>query len=220
MRDFRAATAIVVIGFCAATIFRGWNIVQFSWANALLSSGGHATDHLPSFALVPGLAVAALEASATPVDGPSDQRGANKRIDELTGILSLQPMSSMNWLSLASMRLITGQPPDKVLSALTMSSLTGPNEHAIMYERGIFGLLQWEALPNDFRERTIRDLSGVVLSGNWGDDHRRAVVEALALKSEETRGEIRNLMRAVGIAESELALIRLGSPFDTYGHPR
>ncbi len=129
-------------------------------------------------------------------------------------------MSSISWLSLAGMRLVTGQPPEQVLSALAMSSLTGPNEHAIMYQRGVFELLQWEALPNDFRKRAVRDISGAMLSGNWGDSHRRAVVEALAGKGDETRRDIGDFLRGAGVADSELALMQLARPAETDGYPR
>ncbi len=158
---------------------RGWSMVQFSQARAGLAPGERAADRSPPSLACPASPLPRWKPPQTPVAGPSDQAGARKRIDELTTALSLRPMSSMNWLSLAGMRLVTGQPPDKVLSALAMSSLTGPNEHAMMYQRGVFELLQWETLPNDFRKRAIRDLSGAMLSGNWGDSHRRAVVEAL-----------------------------------------
>jgi hypothetical protein len=217
MRSFRVSTALVVIGLCALAMSRGWSMVQFSQARAGFASDERATGRLAAFAGVPGLAIAALEASGTPVVGPSDQGGARKRIDELTAVLSLRPMSSTNWLSLAGMRLVTGQPPDKVLSALAMSSLTGPNEHAMMYQRGVFELLQWEALPNDFRKRAIRDLSGAMLSGNWGDSHRRAVVAALGGKSDETRGDIGDLLRSAGVADVELALMRLARPAEADG---
>lgn len=218
MRSFRTSTALVVIGLCALAMSRGWSMVQFSQARA--GSPEHAADRLAAFTGTPGLAVAALEASETPVAGPADQAGARKRIDELTAVLSLRPMSSTNWLSLAGLRLVTGQPPDKVLAALAMSSLTGPNEHAMMYQRGVFELLQWEALPNDFRKRAIRDLSGAMLSGNWGDSHRRAVVEALTGQSDETRRDIGDLLRGSGVADSELALMQLGRPADTDGPAR
>jgi hypothetical protein len=218
MRGFRTSTALVVIGLCALAMSRGWSMVQFSQARAGLAPGERA--RLAAFAGVPGLAISALEASATPVVGPSDQDGARRRLDELGAVLSLRPMSSMNWLSLAGMRLVTGQSPEKVLSALAMSSLTGPNEHAIMYQRGVFELLQWEALPNDFRNRAIRDLSGAMLSGTWGDSHRRAVAEALAGKSDETRRDIGDLLRGAGVADSELALMQLAPPAKTDGLPR
>jgi hypothetical protein len=218
MRSFRTSTALVVIGLCALAMSRGWSMVQFSHARAGLAVGERA--RLAAFAGVPGLAAAALEASETPVAGPSDQAGARKRIDDLTAVLSLRPMSSINWLSLAGMRLVTGQPPDKVLSALAMSSLTGPNEHATMYQRGVFELLAWEALPNDFRKRAIRDLSGAMLSGNWGDSHRKAVVEALTGKSDEMRRDIGELLRGAGVADDELALMQLARPAETDGPPR
>jgi hypothetical protein len=220
MRSFRTLTALVVIGLCALAMSRGWSMIQFSQARAGLAPGERAADRLAAFAGVPGLAIAALEASATPVAGPSDQVGAKKRIDELTAVLSLRPMSSMNWLSLAGMRLVTGQPPEQVFSALAMSSLTGPNEHAIMYQRGVFELLQWEALPIDFRKRAIRDLSGAMLSGNWGDSHRRAVVGALAGKSDETHRDVGDFLRGAGVADSELALMLLARPVEADGRPR
>jgi hypothetical protein len=215
MRSLRTSTALVVIGLCALAMSRGWSMVRFSQATAGLAPSEHAADRLAAFAGAPGLAVAAREASATPVAGPADQAGARKRIDELTAVLSLRPMSSINWLSLAGMRLVTGQPPDKVLSALAMSSLTGPNEHAMMYQRGVFELLQWEALPIDFRKRAIRDLSGAMLSGNWGDSHRRAVVDALTGKGDETRRDIGDSLRGAGVADSELALMQLARPAET-----
>jgi hypothetical protein len=220
MRSFRTSTALVVIGLCALAMSRGWSMVQFSQARAGLAPGERTADRLAAFAGVPGLSVAALEASETPVADPSDQVGARQRADELTAALSLRPMSSTNWLALASMRLVIGQPPDKVLSALAMSSLTGPNEHTMMYQRGVFELLQWEALPNDFRKRAIRDLSGAMLSGNWGDSHRRAVVEALEGQSDDTRRDIGDFLRAAGIADSELALMQLARPAETDGPPR
>jgi hypothetical protein len=217
MRSFRTSTALVVIGLCALAMSRGWSMVQFSQARA--ARGEHAANRLAAFAGTPGLAVAALEASETPVAGPADQASARKRIDELTAVLSLRPMSSINWLSLAGMRFVTGHPPDKVLAALAMSSLTGPNEHAMMYQRGVFELLQWEALPNDFRKRAIRDLSGAMLSGNWGDSHRRAVVEALTGQSDETRRDIGDLLRGSGVADGELALMQRARPVETDGPP-
>jgi hypothetical protein len=220
MRSFRTSTALVVIGLCALAMSRGWSMIHFSQARASLAPGERAADRLNAFAGVPGLAIAVLEASATPVAGPSDQAGAKKRIDELTTVLSLRPMSSMNWLSLAGMRLVTGQPPEQVLSALAMSSLTGPNEDAIMYQRGVFELLQWEALPIDFRRRAIRDLSGAMLSGNWGDSHRRAVVGALAGKSDETYRDVGDFLRGAGVADSELALMQLARPVEADGRPR
>jgi hypothetical protein len=209
MRDFRIPTAIVVLGLCAFAVSRGWSIILFSTAKADLTSSRDSAQVLLPWTKTPGLAVAALEASATPVAGPGDQQGALKRIDELTAILSLRPMSSANWLSLASMRLVTGQALDNVLLTLAMSSITGPNESAIMFQRGIFGLLEWEMLPANFRKRTIAELAGTILSGVWGDSQRRAVVGVLDPKSAETRREIADLLRDAGVSDKELGLLVL-----------
>ena len=37
-----------------------------------------------------------------------------------------------------------------------------------MLQRGIFGLLQWEALPAEPRQRTIADLAGALLGTTVG----------------------------------------------------
>jgi hypothetical protein len=208
-RNIRIPTAIVIVALCAFAVSRGWSIVLFSTAKAGLTPSENSAGVLAPWTKVPGVAIAALEASATPVSGPSDQQGALKRIDELTAVLSLRPMSSTNWLSLASMRLVTGQPPGKVLSALAMSSMTGPNENSIMFQRGIFGLLEWETLPNNFRKRTIVELAGTILGGAWGDSQRRAVVGVLDPKSAETRKEIGDFLRAAGVPDEELGLLIL-----------
>ena len=57
------------------------------------------------------------------------------------------------------MRLATAAPYGDVLAALKMSAVTGANEDELMWRRGIFGLLQWEALPAAAQDRTIADLS-------------------------------------------------------------
>jgi hypothetical protein len=209
MRNIRIPTAIVVIALCAFAMSRGWSMTLFTGAKAGAAAGESTPRLLLAWADVPGLEIAAREASATPVAGPADQQGALKRVDELTALLTLRPMSSINWLSLAGMRLVTGQAPDKVLSALAMSSITGPNEDTIMFQRGIFGLFQWEALPEDFRKRAIRELSGAILGAAWGDSRRRAVVEVLGPKSAESRQDIADRLRAVGVSDAELGLLIL-----------
>jgi hypothetical protein len=67
------------------------------------------------------------------------------------------------------MRLVMAQPYEKVLAGFVMSSITGPNEGAVMVQRAIFGLLQWEAPPADARRRTIGDLTGAARANAIGD---------------------------------------------------
>jgi hypothetical protein len=209
LRYVRLLTAIVMIGLCAVGISRGWNLIRFSSVKAGLSPSQNAASILGPWTTVPGVATAALESSATTVTGPTDVQGSLKRVDELAGLLSVQPMSSANWLSLSSMRLVTGQVTDKVLSALAMSSITGPNEDDVMIQRGLFGLLQWESIPSDVRRRTITDVAGAILLGEWTDRERGALTGVVKPKSAETRKEIADQLRIEGVPEKELGLLAL-----------
>jgi hypothetical protein len=202
LAEARLLTALAVIGLCGLAIFRGWDIVRFSHARAGLASHEHRADAVRRWMATPGLAATALEVPLTDPVGPMD--GARKRGDELTAILSVRPLSSMKWLSLASVRLITGQPFDK---ALALSWLTGPNEGYVMSQRGIFGLLQWEDLPSDAHKRVVRDFAGAILGDSMSVQEAGATTAVLATKSAETRREITELLRSEGISTAELARI-------------
>ena len=49
-----------------------------------------------------------------------------------SSILSIEPLSSLDWLSLSGMQLVTDQPMEQVLGSLELSMLTGPNEGYVM----------------------------------------------------------------------------------------
>ena len=93
---------------------------------------------------VPGLASTALQAELTDEINPSDLKAAYRRREVLSAILSIKPLSSIDWLSLSGMQLVTDQPMEEVLGSLKLSMLTGPNEGYVMTERGIFGVSLWE----------------------------------------------------------------------------
>jgi hypothetical protein len=203
----RLLTAVAVIGLCAFAAFRGWGIVGFAVARAHGASGDQ--QAVRAWIGVAGLAGAAREASLTQVADPADIEGARQRGEDLAAILSVRPLSSTNWLSLAGMRLVTAQPYQQVLAALTMSWVTGANEGAVMLQRGIFGLLQWEALPPDARKRIIADLAGVVLGTSIHDVSITPAKNVLSNKSADTRREIAGLLRAEGVSATELARMGL-----------
>jgi len=184
-------------------------IVHYSVVKAGLTTTGASAKLLLPWTNVPGVAAVALEAAATPVAGLGDLDGAQKRVDELSAILAVRPMSSEKWLALAGMRLVTGQAVDKVLSPLAMSEITGPNENSVMVKRAIFGLLGWETLPQDARKRTIADLSGAILLGDWTDRERSAVSRTVNPKSSDSVKEISDLLRAEGVTDKELGRIGL-----------
>src|SRR5437879_10134191 len=118
LRDARVLTALAVIGLCGFAVSRGWNIAHFSIATAGVASPQHRADAVRPWIGVTGLAGAALEASLTDAVDPTDSDGIRKRRDVFAAILSVRPMSSMNWFSLAIMRLMVRQPTDKIIVTL------------------------------------------------------------------------------------------------------
>ncbi len=77
-----------------------------------------------------------------------------------------------------------------------------------MLQRGIFGLLLWEALPADARKRVIDDIAGAMLGTPVGDSELAVAKNALSTKSVDTRQEIASLMQAESVSAIQLA--RLG----------
>src|SRR5262245_8359113 len=123
----RFHTAVAVIALCAFAVIHGSNIVRFALARSE-SPVGRRADAVRAWLAAPGLAAAAREAALTPVVDPADVDGARRRGDGLAAMLAVRPLSSSAWLSLAGIWLVTAQPYQQVLAALTMSSVTGPNE--------------------------------------------------------------------------------------------
>ena len=183
--------------------------MSFSNARTRVAEREHRADAVHRWTAVPGLASEALEASLADVADPTDIDAARKRREALNAILSVRPLSSTNWLSLAGVRFISGEEYDGVLGALAMSSLTGGNEGFVMVRRGIFGLVQWEALPPDVRKRVIADLAGAVLNSAVPDDEIGPAKSVLSTKTVDTRQEIAGLLRAQGVSAIDLARMGL-----------
>src|ERR1700730_11910281 len=158
----RLLTAVAIIVICGFAAVRGWSIAHFAEARALFASNEGEVDGVGRWVGVPGLTGMALKTSLAQTADVSDVDGARKRAESLAALLSVRPLSSENWLSLAKMRLVTSQPDKEVIAAWLMSSVTGPNERTVMWQRGVFGLLLWQALPPDARRRTIGDLAGAI----------------------------------------------------------
>jgi hypothetical protein len=205
----RWLTALGILGLCGFALSRGWEITRFAEARSRLGAHQKQNDAVKRWAAVPGLAEAALAASLARVADTGDIDDARRRAAGLTAILSVHPLSSADWLSLSGMRLVTGQPYEQVLGTLAMSSVTGRNEGSVMLQRGIFGLLQWEVLPPETRERTIADLAGALLGTTVRDVEVNPAKNVLAGKSADVRREIADRLSAEGVAPSELARMGL-----------
>jgi len=205
----RLLTALCVIGLCAFATARGWRIWQFAATRAQVIAHQIPADAVRSWIGAPGLASAALYTLLTEAPATADRDASRRRTDALAALLAVRPMSSTDWLSLAGMRLVMGQPHQKVLAGLLMSSITGPNEAAVMVQRAIFGLLQWKALPADARHRTIRDLAGAARADAIGDGAMADAKNVLRTKSAETRAQIAGLLRAAQVPAAKLARMGL-----------
>jgi hypothetical protein len=198
--DIRLWTAIALIGACGFSVTRGSAIVHFSLAMANVDSSEKRDEIINTWSFVPEVASAALHAGLTKEIDISDQKAANSRREVLSSILSIEPLSSLDWLSLSGVQLVTDQPMGQVLGSLELSMLTGPNEGYVMADRGIFGVSLWESLPPELKRRVAVDLAvgevAVVLNGKF-----KAVLSA---KSEPVRNELRAALLATGLSPQEV----------------
>src|SRR5262245_61202338 len=130
--DIRLCTAIAIIAICGLAIAQGWRIARFSLAMVNIQSSEKRADIINTWTAVPGLASRALQADLTGEIDPSDLQAANRRRETLSSIVSIKPMSSVDWLWLSGVQLVTDQPMEQVLESLQLSVMTGPNEAPVM----------------------------------------------------------------------------------------
>ena len=126
---------------------------------ANVNSSEKRDEIINTWSFAPEVASAALHAGLTKKIDISDQKAANRRRDVLSSILSIEPLSSLDWLSLSGVQLVTDQPMGQVLGSLELSMLTGRNEGYVMAERGIFGISLWESLSPYLKTRVANDLA-------------------------------------------------------------
>jgi hypothetical protein len=208
-RTIRILTALAVIVGFGWTAAYGLEVVCFSRARAAVAPAEDRARVIQAWTDTPGLAEAALQASLTGTPDPNDIDGVRKRGAQFVAIVSVRPMSSINWLMLASMRSAAGQSLDRALAALQLSSLTGANEAQVAWQRGVFGLWQWENLPSQVRRQTASGLVAALLQKTISDRERMTINGILAAKSAASRGEIAASLRAEGLPASDLRRIGL-----------
>jgi hypothetical protein len=196
--DIRLWTAIAVIGFCGFAVMRGWNVLHFSVAMANIESSERRAEAARAWTGFSGVASAAVKTELEDKVDQSDWKASNKRLDDLSALLTLKPVSPIDWLSLSRQELLTAQPRAQILASLLLSWVTGPNEGYVMPDRGAFGLSLWEVLPPDLRKRVVADLARVEIteSGNF-----KTVVST---KPEAVQKEIRAGLLALGLPPKEV----------------
>lgn len=205
MRATRLFTALTVVGICVLAIVRGWETVRFLMAAADESSDANRIEAVRPWFDVPGVAFFARVSALTVVADSNDEDAIGKRLDELSGIVSVRPMSSEHWLTLSGLRLISGQDSNKALAALAFSALIGPNEGHVMFERAFYGLILWDDLPAPIRKRTATDLAAVELT----DTERARLQLILSAKTDEIRQNIKTVLETEGLSAKNLSGIGL-----------
>jgi hypothetical protein len=196
--DIRFWTAIAMIGICALSVGRGLSIVHFSLAVANIHSSENRAETIHNWTAVPGVASSALQSQLKEKIDASDLKAANSRREALAAILSIKPLSSMDWLSLSGLQLLTDQPLEQVLGSLLLSTMTGPNEGYVMAERGIFGASLWEDLSPDLRRHAAMDL----VAGEMPQNGKFRAV--LSTKSEQIQNELRAAILATGLSSKQV----------------
>jgi hypothetical protein len=196
--DIRLWTAIALIGICSFSVTRGWAIVHFSFAMANVDSSEKRDLVINTGSSVPDVASAALQAELREKIDISDQKAANNRREALSSILSITPLSSLDWLSLSGLQLVTDQPMEQVLGSLELSIVTGPNEGYVNVERGIFGVSLWLRLSPDLKRRVANDLTAKEIVGN---EKFQAVVSAQPAR---VRNELQDAMLGSGLSPNEV----------------
>jgi hypothetical protein len=203
----RLLTALAVIVMGGFATWQGRSILGFGLARAAFSPAQTPAVFRPWVA-TPGLAGDALKAMLARPGDPTDAAAMAERVNELNALLERQPLSSEDWLLLAGARFVAAKPPADVLSAFRLSAITGSHEGAIMLQRGIFGLVEWQALPPEFRERTIADLAGALNDTTVQDVDINPAKRILAAQSEMNREAIAALLDAEGVSPQDMK--RLG----------
>jgi hypothetical protein len=201
----RLLTAIALIAMSGLSVAQGWRIVHFSLATMNIDSSEKRAEITNAWRAVPGLASIALQADLTDEINPSDMMVAYRRRAILSELLSIRPLSSMDWFSLSGMQLATDQPMKDVLASLKLSMLTGPNEASVMTKRGVFGVSLWESLAPELKSRVAYDLSPTLFprSPAEGAEHGE-LRAALSAKPEHVRKEIREALLATGLSPKEI----------------
>ena len=114
LKTVRLLTTLVILGLCAPTVFRGWEIARF-WqaAHSDLDPDGDRAEAVRPWVADAGVAFFAREASLTGLDDSGDQNLAVKRREEIERMLTLRPLLAERWVSLFEMRLLTAEGSNK-----------------------------------------------------------------------------------------------------------
>jgi hypothetical protein len=198
----RWLTAIALVVMSGVAIAQGWGIVRFFLAGTDIVSAEKRARIADALRATSGITSTALKNELADETNQSDMIAAYRRRELLSAILSIKPLSSMDWLALSKAELMTHQSMEDVLGSLELSMLTGPNEGYVIEDRRLFGLSLWQTLSRDLKRRVANDLAVSELP--LGGDIRVFV----SAQPEQVRNELRDALIAAGVSPKEIE--RLG----------
>ena len=196
--SIRLLTALALIVTNGIAIAHGWGIVRFFLAGANIVSAEKRASIGDASRATSGVTSTILKDELADETDRSDIIAPYHRRELLRAILSIEPLSSMDWLSLSKAELMTHQPMEDVFGSLELSMLTGPNEGYVVAERGIYGVSLWQRLSPDLKRRVASDLA---VDENPDILKIRAFVSA---QPEQMRTELREALIAAGLSPQEV----------------
>jgi hypothetical protein len=204
----RLLTAMALIVISGVAVAQGWGIVRFFLASMNIVASEKRAAIADAWRATSGITSTALQDELADEANRSDTIAAYRRRELLSAILSIKPMSSMDWLALSKAELMTHQSMEQVLDSLKLSMLTGPNEGYVMGERGIFAVSLWENLSPYLKSRTAIDLAFARTSMDSEVTEKLRTV--LSTRPDRVRNELKEALFATGLSLKEIDQ-RLGS---------
>ena len=202
----RISTASVVCAACGCAIMLSVGALRFGLMQAWTDSDAN-LEAYSSLIDVSGVRYSARDALLSAMSSAERDTSDSKLQTAIANILSVKPISSGYWLSLARTRFKMGEPTHQVMEAFSMSSLSGPNEGNILPWRSLFGVSIWDIASPDVRNETILGLSASLptLTGQQVVIARKLIAQ----EPEPVRQEIRSLLVVQGVSTNRLAIIGL-----------
>ncbi len=199
LHEPRFWTALVVSGVALFAISRGVDVAGFAIADMSADDSTLTTRLAPwtTKSGVAALALSRLVKAAPRVDAETRRQWASE-------LLSNAPLDAYAWVALAGLRFKTEEPAEKGVTALAMSSLTGPNEGWVMARRAVLALPLWQVLPPDSRRGAMSDL---VAGGYYVSQLEWTALRAtLSLQTPSLREDLRAALISAGGARFAEAL--------------
>jgi hypothetical protein len=193
----RLLTAIALIVISGLAVAQGWGIVRFFLASTNIVSSEKRARIGDAPRATSGVTSTALKDELADETNRSDIIAPYHRRELLSAVLSIEPLSSMDWLSLSKAELMTHQSMRDVFGSLELSMLTGPNEGHVMAERGLYGVSLWERLPPDLKRRVATDVA-------FGEIPDEKLHELVSAQSEQTRSELREALITTGLSSKDI----------------